>query len=111
MTDLVGAFDQSGPGLFALLILYVAIRDVVVPLVRRRNGEAGCRFDPASKAALFQAREDAAVNRQWHEPDDKGEQTWRGARLERAVEANTTAIGHLDQAIDRLIAFLREERP
>lgn len=67
MTDPQSDFTLAG---VALLVLYIVIKDIVRPLIERSNGKSGGVHRMI--ADLWQ----------WHAPDDGGEQSWKGKRIE-----------------------------
>jgi ABC-type transport system involved in cytochrome bd biosynthesis fused ATPase/permease subunit len=76
-----------GNGTFALLILYVVVRDVVTPLVKKRNGQAGCNLDAGIKTAIYESRRQVE-------------------QMEKAAERQIRAIENLHEAITALRVFL-----
>ena len=67
MTDPQSDLTLAG---VALLVLYIAIKDVIRPLIERTNGKSG---------GLHRMISDLW---HWHAPDDGGEQPWKGKRIE-----------------------------
>lgn len=88
--------NEYGLAALALFVIYVLIKEVVAPLVKRRNGNGERRLldaqilDAVKAMSLAQhetikilreMRGDVTVLRDWHKPDDKGTQPWKGQHI------------------------------
>ena len=90
---------DASVAVIALLILHVVIRDVVGPLVKKRNGDS-----PSDRQAMIQDMHG------WMAPDTKGRQNWKGAAIEEAMnrlgvetKAQTEELHKLNINIERML--------
>jgi len=85
--------DEKGIVVLALMLVYVLIKEVVAPMVRRRNGNG---IEQCLKQLVEIAKIQTIMIRdmkgqqddlwEWHKPDDSGVQPWKGQHIMQALK-------------------------
>lgn len=90
----------------ALVVLYILVKDVIKPLVDRKNGNGLHLYG--------QKLEDL---HSWHAPDGDGEQSWKGKQIERLliqmnklIAEQTRESKRGNEALEKLLDEQRRSR-
>jgi len=85
--------DEKGIVIIALMLVYVLIKEVIAPMVKRRNGNG---IEMCLKQLVEIAKNQAIMLRDmkgqqqdlwdWHKPDHEGMQPWKGQQIMQALK-------------------------
>ena len=75
--------SKYGVVAMAIFVVYVMIKDIIAPLIRKRNGN-GDNYSYRQK--LLEELH------QWHAPNAAGEQSWKGTQTDRTLKSIDTTM-------------------
>ena len=102
MEELITISPEAAAGggvavFMALVVVYVIIKDVVKPLIQRRNGDS-----PSDRQAMIKDLHD------WHAPDAYGVQSWRGAQTDAVLKSIDVHLKEQTEETRKLTGLLHE---